>query len=44
MIHSSGHSVSSLPHTEGIILAVGEEIYKALEEKLTRVWIGYTRW
>ena len=39
-IHSSGQTVFSLSHTEGITLGAGEEVMRLLEEPVAWVWIG----
>ena len=39
-IHSSGQTIFSLIHIEGITLGAGEEVDEVAEEELTWVWIG----
>ena len=39
-IHSSGQTIFSLIHIEGITLGAGEEVERLLEEQEAWVWIG----
>ena len=42
-IHSSGQTVFSLPHIEGITLGEGEEVDQVVGGKGALVYIGYVR-
>ena len=39
-VHSSGQTVFSLTHIEGITLGTGEEVDRLLDEQVAWVWIG----